>query len=506
MESRIFLVYVRRLGRTICRVYARLLPRHFPIAYKLGLVFTLLITVGMTGLSYLIAKQQDVLLQQLATEYGTTVVQQMAETAEELLLANDRLGLEVIVNNLLSHERILGAGIYSDERLPVVGAGLLPGKTLLNAGIDSGASVEWRGPGEKESATLMLSYVAAVIFQDLNVGYAVATFDRSFLVAAQRQTFQTVIVITLAMILFGMLISFYLGKWVSKPINQLMDASQAIRSGDYSFRFKERRNDELGSLMDSINHMTAGLIRKQQVEKAFSRYVSPKIAKAVLNDLDNVELGGHHVKASVLFADIVGFTAMSEKMQPKEINALLNEYFSVVADAAQVCNGHVDKFIGDCAMLVFGVPVLKDENHCFNAVSCAVLIKRLVSAINVRRVMDGKHSVEFRIGVNAGEMLAGNMGSKDRMEYTVVGDAVNLASRLSGLAAAGEIIIGEHLNNAEQINGLVETELREKIKVRGKKKPIAIYNVVGVCDHHQKHLDEQVAHILQRNTDGENDD
>lgn len=459
----------------------------------------MLITIGMAALSYLIVKQQNTLLQKQVTEYGTMVVQQMAETGEELLLAHDRLGLEVIVNNLLSHERILGAGIYSDERLPIVGAGLLPDKKLLDVGIDSEASVEWHRHGEEAFSALMVSYIAPVVFQDLNVGYAVATFDRSFLAAAQRQTFQTVIFITLAMVLIGLFVSFHLGKWISKPIDQLMDASQAIRSGDYSFRFKERRNDELGSLMSSINHMTAGLIHKQQVEKAFSRYVSPKIAKAVLSDLDNVELGGHHVKASVLFADIVGFTSMSEKMQPKAINTLLNEYFSVVADAANACNGHVDKFIGDCAMLVFGVPALKDEDHRFNAVSCAVLIEKLVGAINTRRIMDGNDPVEFRIGVNTGEMLAGNMGSKDRMEYTVVGDAVNLASRLSGLAEVGEIIIGEDLNDSTQISELVETELRDKIKVRGKKEPIAIYNVIDICKNQKKYLDNQVDTILQQN-------
>ena len=101
-----------------------------------------------------------------------------------------------------------------------------------------------------------------------------------------------------------------------------------------------------------------------------------------LKDLDEVHLGGHHVEASVLFADIVGFTSMSEKMSPKEVNALLNEYFNYIALAANAYNGHIDKYIGDCAMLVFGVPE-EDPEHSFHAVGCAILIQRIIESLNI---------------------------------------------------------------------------------------------------------------------------
>jgi adenylate cyclase len=475
----------------------RFSPGYFPIAYKLALVFTLLTTIGMVGLGYLIAREQNALLEQQISDFGFTVATQMGESAEELLLANDSLGLEVITNNLISQGRIRGTAIYNDEGTRVVAAGAVPTDQLVPADAADGLTLHWRDPNAASEVPGMMSFVTPVVFRDVRVGFSLVTFDRSVLVDAQRRTVHAVAGATVILVLLGVMVSIMLGKRLTRPIHALMDASRAISAGNYNIRFSERRNDELGSLMEAMNTMSEGLLHKEHVELAFSRYLSPNIARKVLDDVEQVKLGGQRVIGSVLFADIVGFTSISEGLSPEAVSSLLNDYFTLIAEAAIRLNGHVDKYMGDCAMLVFGVPET-DENrdHCFDAVACAVLIHRVVDALNAQRRRRNRVTLQFRIGVNSGSMLAGNMGSAERMEYTVVGDSVNLASRLSSAAGPGEVIIGEDLNAGLEAAGRIVSETQGTIRLRGKKDPVTIYRVIDVTGEKAALLEQQSEQIL----------
>ncbi|MCW8840514.1 MAG: adenylate/guanylate cyclase domain-containing protein, partial [Gammaproteobacteria bacterium] len=276
---------------------------------------------------------------------------------------------------------------------------------------------------------------------------------------------------------------------------------KAFAEGHYGFRLSGERNDELGVLMKSMNFMGEGLLRKEQVEQVFSRYVSPQVANLAIADLDSMdqlELGGRHVTASVLFADIVGFTSMSENMTPQETSSLLNLYFSNIARAVHFCGGHIDKYMGDCAMIVFGVPEEYDE-HSFNALACGWMILELVRQMNQKRSKKGLMPVEFRIGVNSGTMLAGNMGSTERMEYTVVGDAVNLASRLSHAGEPGQVIITEEMLATEELVDRIVTTHRGKIKLRGKRESISIFHIRDIQDPFRARMLEEIRRLIQEN-------
>ena len=169
------------------------------------------------------------------------------------------------------------------------------------------------------------------------------------------------------MVLLGLIASLILGKRLTRPIFTLIEASRNIGEGRYDCDFPQR-SDEIGRLMTSLSQMAAGLKRKEQVENAFIRYMSPNVAGEVLSKLGQLRLGGSFVNASVVFADIVGFTSLSEKIEPQEVSALLNDYFGLITEAATVFEGHIDKFIGDCAMVVFGLPPGK-EHHSYCASS-----------------------------------------------------------------------------------------------------------------------------------------
>lgn len=475
----------------------RLRPHHMPIAYKLALIFSLIITAGMGVLGLIITSNQSNLLEQQMNSYAGSMAKQLADSSSEPILANDNLALTIMARNLLDSDGVLGVAIYNAKTEQIISNGLTPETGMLTFSDDT-RPFPWKSTGGGEH--LLTSVMTPVRFQDHVVGYALLTFDRQLLDQSRQLTVTTIIAATMFMVLVGIIVAIYTGKRLVRPIHQLIDGSIEISSGNYQFRFNERRNDEIGQLMQSLNTMSDGLFRKEQIEQAFSRYVSPKVASELLNDLDQISLGGKHVEATVMFADIAGFTQLSEKLPPEEVNSLLNEYFTLVDKAALHYQGHVDKYMGDCAMLVFGVPD-QDEEHCLHAISCALLIQRLIDNLNQHRSQHGYPTVEFRIGINSGIMLAGNMGSIQRMEYTVVGDAVNLASRLSSVANAGEIVVCKTVHDRGDLNEHYIVRESTTISLRGMSKPVATYVIQEEKDRQKRlHMDELFRMLTPRDT------
>lgn len=475
------------------------LPTFIPVAAKLSCLLAVVMAAGMLGLGLLVSANQGHLLEQEIARFAGTVAQQVADAAKEQLLADDAAGLRLAVNQLVDDPTIRGVALFSDEGRQVAAAGELPPPELLaDTGLGAGAprtrTLTWGrrdADGERERAAVL----APIAHRDLTAGYALVTFDRSVLARSRDQTLATVYTAFLLMLPLALTASAYLGARITRPVRRLLEASEAISAGNFDLKLDERRNDEIGVLMKALNAMGQGLLRKGRVEEMFSRYVSPQVARRVLEDLetrDAVTLGGRQVQASVIFADIVGFTSLSETMLPQQVNDLLNEYFGTIGQAVRHCRGHVDKYMGDCVMVVFGVPEERD-GHALDALTCAWLIMRLVEDLNRRRAARGQPTVQFRIGVNSGLMLAGNMGSTERMEYTVVGDAVNLASRLCHAAAPGQVIFTEEMRAGV---GRVESEQFGTIKLRGKRTPVATYRLIGVDESIRRAILAQTRSIL----------
>ena len=484
--------------KTLRQNLTAFLPAYFPIAYKLALVFTLLISSGMGLLGLFIVHNQSNILEQQVSESGNTVLRLMAEFSREPLLANDHLNLEIVVNSLAGEAGILGAALYNENKEVLVKKGTVPDDARIASALGRVVKLEWNEKGLSTSELDMVSFFKPVLFKDVTAGYVLITFDQRLRMLAQQETIRAVGGATLLLVVLGFFASFILGKRLTRPIHQLINAGRAISAGDYHVRLNDQRKDELGSLMQSMNEMTEGLLRKEQVEQTFSRYVSPKVAKAVLSNMNQVKLGGQHVEASVLFADIVGFTQLSEELHPEQVNSLLNEYFSIIAQAAHCYGGHIDKYMGDCAMLVFGVPE-NDPEHSFNAAVCAITIQELIKLVNKQRAEQGLAQVSFRIGINSGMMLAGNMGAAERMDYTVVGDAVNTASRLAAAADAGEVLISDELNQLLQSQGIISARFK-KLALKGKKVPLVTYRVLRVAENQQVMVDDALSTIVNSNS------
>jgi len=470
------------------------------LAHKLALILTLMLTFGMVLLGLVITKGQNTILQQQMSDFGNTVVTQLAESSRELILADDKLSLMVLLEGLSRNENIVGAVIYNDTGQSLVSTGLTPSQDIAalyqaNDNMPPRSSLEWLGHNGNSDDMEVVSFFTPIRFQDLTIGHTLVSFSQKSMRQAITETIKAIIMATILMSLLGIFIAWYLGKQLSKPIYHLIDASKAIDSGDYDYRIHEQREDEIGHVMSTMNNAAHGLREKKQVEHAFSRFVSPTVAKQIMSKLDQIHLGGEQVTATVVFADMVDFTSISEKLPPADVAQLLNEYFSYISTISQKYHGTIDKFIGDCAMLVFGAPE-KDPDHKFNAIACAVMIQQVVETLNIERHIDGQIPVHFRIGINSGKVLAGNLGAADRMQYTVVGDTVNLAARLQAVAQKGQIIATEALVNDPDIQQRIVARAHQRLEIRGISEPVMSYLIDDIKQDHQAAA-SQIAEIIK---------
>ncbi len=219
-------------------------------------------------------------------------------------------------------------------------------------------------------------------------------------------------------------------------------------------------------------------IQEEHVRRLrLERYFSPNVVNQIANAKDSMsgQLDVQEREVTVLFSDLVGFTAMSEKMKPMDVARLLNEYFTEMLEIVFAYDGTLDKYIGDCIMVVFGAP-LDQPDHADRAVKTAIKMRDRLHTFNQSR-LDGIKLMSH-IGINSGKVMAGDIGSYKRKEYTVIGDAVNLAARLeSDVAQADQIIIGPSTHAL--LKGQYDLKSRGQVAVRSIKKPLHLYEVLG---------------------------
>jgi class 3 adenylate cyclase len=274
-----------------------------------------------------------------------------------------------------------------------------------------------------------------------------------------------------ALLLSG-LIGAALSRSLTRPIRALVAATARVAGGDYGAEVQVSSRDEMRTLADSFNDMTRGLLLRERYRAVLNKVVSQDVAAELLKG--DVELGGENRLVTVLFADIRGFTALTEGMEPQEVIGLLNECMECLSRPIDAEGGVVDKYIGDEVMAVFGAPV-RQEDHARRAVSAAVSMQQGMSELNRQRELRGEKPLGIGVGINSGVAVAGNMGSTNRLNYTVVGDTVNLASRLAGQARAGEILVsGATLQSAG--DGLVATLLGGR-SLKGFSSEVPVYAV-----------------------------
>ena len=217
------------------------------------------------------------------------------------------------------------------------------------------------------------------------------------------------------------------------------------------------------------------LARRVVERQALERFLSSNIVEKILANPDEIHLGGENQTVTILFSDIRGFTRMSEHMEPHAVVELLNEYFSEMTDIIFESGGTLDKYLGDGIMAVYGAPIPKPDD-ALRATKTAMEMQRALAALNRDWESRGQQPLRMGVGVNTGPVTAGNIGSAKRMDYTVIGDAVNLASRLCSNAAPGQILVSE--STFLELNGTIPAQRLEPIRVKGKETPVELHEVL----------------------------
>lgn len=234
----------------------------------------------------------------------------------------------------------------------------------------------------------------------------------------------------ISMIPVGFWITFMFSRFYSVPLKELSDEAGKISEGDYDSRAVICSNDEMGILGDTFNSMAVSLKEKEAMRDAFGKAVAPQVRDYLMDK--NGSLGGEIREVTIMFCDIRGFTSLSENMSADKIVTMLNEYFTAMEKCIARHNGVINKYIGDAVMAIFGAPVA-DENQASDAFLAALEMRAVLIELNESFEKEGLPHLAFGIGIHTGNVLAGNIGAARRMEYTVIGDAVNTASRIEGL-------------------------------------------------------------------------
>ncbi len=455
------------LGNGLHGAWRRYENSSIPLGLKWSVSIAALIVTAMGVLGFHLIQQQEQGYRSQVDRFSHVIVDQLVRISGEPLMAADTLSLQVLLQRHVQSPMILGAALHDADGVLLVDAGVSPpGAAEPKFDVAGFSSWDWDN-GEFKA----VSYVSPVIYQDVTAGFLTVSIDRSPLEKDLQVTLRFLIVSTLLMIFLGVILASLLAHRLSRPIQRLAKAGEALSVGRPQGLVTRR--DEIGQVLDTFQHLAEGVKRKNVVEAAFSRYVSPQVARQVLKGETNSALGGNRVTGSVLFCDIVGFTELSEGREPGEVAALLNDYFGYFALAAESCGGTVDKFIGDCIMIVFGVPAA-DPHHALHAMTCGMLIQQLTRRINQIRQTRELATVTLRVGISSGPMQAGNLGSADRMQYTVVGDTVNVAARLCGMSEPGGVLVTDVVMASGQPGELSHYAHLGPAELRGRKEFVEV--------------------------------
>ena len=264
---------------------------------------------------------------------------------------------------------------------------------------------------------------------------------------------------------------------MSKGLMRIIDAFQKLAQNEYVHVDTIHTKDEIELLAIGFNQMVEGLQERDKLRTTFGKYMTESVLQHLLNG--KVELGGETLTVTVLFSDIRSFTTISEAMEAHALVALLNEYFTEMVSIVMNHGGVVDKYIGDAIMAIFGAPV-PTEHDATNAVRAAVEMRASLVRLNERLEARGIQPLRTGIGIHTGDVVAGNIGSEQRMEYTVIGDPVNVASRLESNTKDLGVNVLVSATTYELTKDVIEARPVRELTVKGRAEPIMTYEVLGL--------------------------
>lgn len=288
-----------------------------------------------------------------------------------------------------------------------------------------------------------------------------------------RQVRKEVLIIAGILAVMGALIAYFGAYSVIRVLRKIQSAAEKVREGKFDTRVDVNRRDELGHLAKAFNDMTGGL-------KALGLYTHESLARNVLDNPELLRSASSRESGTIFFNDIKGFTSITESMSAEDLTSQLNEYFSALGVCLREEGGYLDKFIGDSIMAFWGKPFVKDDGFALKAVKAAIACRTALQALHEKWTKEGKPLFFQRIGLASGEVIVGNIGTETKKNFTVIGDAVNLASRIEGINKlyGTELLIDGV--TARYVNKDILLREVDSVRVVGKTKPVVLFEPIAL--------------------------
>lgn len=323
-----------------------------------------------------------------------------------------------------------------------------------------------------------------------------SSLDRALMPLRKLQ--KTIALLGAGVVVLAIFISQIMSRMLAKPVEQLVAGTERIARGEFNVPINSSRRDELGMLARSFNQMAAGLEQRDLIKDTFGKFVDPGIVQSMLDDPSRLRLGGERRVQTILFTDLENFTAISEKLDPESLFRLLNSYLEDAAEVVAEHRGIIDKFIGDGVVAFWGPPL--EENHAIQACRAALsLVQRAAQHDELCRELEVP-PLRVRVGIATGEVLVGNIGSRTKYNYTVMGDGANLASRLEGVNKLyGTQILCTARTALEASPHIISRQI-DTVRVIGRSEPVELYELLceaAQADGHPASLVDSYLGALQ---------
>jgi len=317
-----------------------------------------------------------------------------------------------------------------------------------------------------------LTYFTSFLTTSKNKWYIVTIAPENDFVGSLKETQKTILIISILVLIFSTLLALLLSKSISRPIEILTLELRKIKDFHLDGEIK------IQSHVREIQQMTEAVISMKSGLNSFRKYVPAELVRQLIKSGEGAKLGGQEREMTIFFSDIAGFTSISEGFQPQKLMEHLSEYLQELTEVIQDNSGTIDKYIGDCIMAFWGAPFPSDNHAVLSCESALGCQEKLIDLNNKWRA-SGKNILPTRIGLHTGNAVVGNMGSKDRLNYSVIGDTVNLASRLESVNKiyGTQIIVSE--STYKKASGQFVFRPLDKVAVKGKIESISIYELIG---------------------------
>ncbi|MDT8375658.1 MAG: adenylate/guanylate cyclase domain-containing protein [Mariprofundaceae bacterium] len=461
------------------------LPPRFPIRWRWTMLVGFAVLLAVLALSLVILDMEREAWLKNQEAQAVVLVDRLGDELKLPMLVGSSADIELIIKGkegfLTKVPDVLGVHIRypkgKDQHFGDIGQD----DPLLNKPVD--------GAGIVRLQTDRLWYTKQVEYAGTRVGVVSVRFsEKAWENLAGRLVGRMSIAAALVVLMSSVLVYWIAGR-MSRPLEMLADAAQHVAHGDYSVRLPVTGNDEISDATSQFNAMVEELAHKEEIKDVFGRYLNPKLVSHVFDGGSMSSYDNRRQEVTVLFADMVGFTAFSETTETEEIVEVLNKHFEVFHRIIDYYGGHVDKYIGDAVMAVFNHPN-EDPDHVRHSVLAGLAMVVACSKLGVLR--DNGEPIQFRVGLNHGEAIVGNIGAAERLEYTVIGDTVNVASRMGGLGEGGEVVCShatfEHIGSSE----FSFDEMGER-DIKGVSKPMRCGTVSPVEESAQRNIAHAVA-------------